>query len=46
MVAIRTLAEGDAERPLVGEPTTIINRMKATLPRLGSAISIPSSRRL
>jgi hypothetical protein len=26
---------GDAKRPLVGEQTTIINRMKATLTRLG-----------
>ena len=41
MVAIPTLAEEDAKRPyrereaLVGEQTTIINRMKATLTRLG-----------
>jgi transposase len=41
MVAIPTLAEEDAKRPnreheaLVGERTCIINRMKATLTRLG-----------
>jgi len=41
MVAIPTLAEEDAKRPhreremLVGEQTTIINRLKATLARLG-----------
>ena len=41
MAAIPTLAEEDAKRPhreretLVGEQTTIINRMKATLARLG-----------
>lgn len=41
MVAIPTLAEEDAKRPyrereaLVGEQTTIINRMKAALTRLG-----------
>jgi transposase len=41
MVAIPTLAEEDAKRPhrereaLVGEQTAIINRMKATLTRLG-----------
>jgi transposase len=41
MAAIPTLAEEDAKRPhreretLVGEQTTIINRMKATLTRLG-----------
>jgi transposase len=41
MVAIPTLAEEDAKRPsreretLVGERTRIINRMKATLARLG-----------
>src|SRR5262252_7740702 len=41
MVAIPTLAEEDAKRPhreremLVGEQTTIINRIKATMARLG-----------
>ena len=41
MVAIPTLAEEDAKRPnreresLVGEQTTIVNRMKAALARLG-----------
>ena len=41
MAAIPTLAEEDSKRPhreretLVGEQTTIINRMKATLTRLG-----------
>jgi transposase len=41
MVALPTLAEEDAKRPhreretLVGEQTTIINRIKATLTRLG-----------
>jgi transposase len=48
MVAIPTLIEEDAKRPtrerenLVGERGRLVNRMKATLVRLGSAASTPS----
>jgi len=49
MAAIPTLEEKDAKRPhreretLVGERTTIINRLKATLTRLAFATSTPNS---
>ena len=48
MVAIPTIDDEDAKRPnreresLVGEQSRIINRIKATLARLGIRGSIPS----